>query len=84
MGDKKWTDCLEYLVQTIEELTPYTAKFQRYKKGAQTDDVVQFMATPNYFTQEALQSAQVAGHFESSKKSKKRAVELCMKSHPSL
>jgi hypothetical protein len=54
MGDKKWTDFLEYLMNTIEELTPYTAKFQSYKKGAQTDNVIQFMATLDYFTQEAL------------------------------
>jgi hypothetical protein len=45
-GNKKLMDFLEYLVQTIEELTLHTAKFQRYKKGAQTDDVVQFMAAP--------------------------------------
>jgi hypothetical protein len=84
MGDKKLTDFLEYLVQTIEELTPHIAKFQRSKKGVQTDDAVQFMAPLHYFTQEALRSARVAGLFESSKKSKKRAVEPCMKSHPSL
>jgi hypothetical protein len=83
-GEKKWTDFLEYLVQTIKELTLHTAKFQRYKKGAQSDDVVQFMAALDNFTQEALRLARVAGLIESSKKSKRWAIELCMQSHPSL
>jgi hypothetical protein len=75
---------LKYFVQTIKELTPHTAKFQCYKKGTQTDDIIQFMAAVEYFTQESLLLARVAGLFESSKKSKRWAVEICMKSHPSL
>jgi hypothetical protein len=54
MGDKRWMDFLIYLVQTIKELTPHTAKFQYYMTGVQTDDVVQLMSTLEYCTQESL------------------------------
>jgi hypothetical protein len=77
-------DIPQYLVQTIGKLTPYMVKFQYNKKGTQTDNVVQFMAALDYFTHEALRSAQVACLFQSSKKSNIWEIELCMKSHPAL
>ena len=56
-GDNKSMDFLEYIMQTIEELTLHMAKFCHYLKGAQTDNIIQFIATLDYFTQNDPQSA---------------------------
>jgi hypothetical protein len=77
-------DFFKYLMQMIKVLAPHMAKFQHYNKGAQTDNVVELMASFDYCTQDALQLAQVASLFESSKKSKRWATELCMKFYPAL
>jgi hypothetical protein len=76
IADKKLMDFLQNLMQTILESTLHPENFLHYKKGTWKDNAIQFISAPDYFMQEALESAQEADLFELSDNSNKQHFEI--------